>query len=207
MSVLFFVEQLSPIKMKIKLTGGQNWKQCPWKFPEWNCMWFGRNTDEKEYIKNLKYRKYNTKKKKDGLHETRYILIHPIACYHSQLSSFSYTLIITESNLIFVHLHIQVWKRTCSQDSMQLCEELSAPHASVAYGNTFSSSNMTHKSSIFINLSHHCGGYWPTFLYSVALVRWHLQGHLCAVIVLLLDLVTAKYSRVKYEAICLTAKA
>lgn len=27
-------------------------------------MWFGRNTDEKEYIKNLKYRKYNTKKKK-----------------------------------------------------------------------------------------------------------------------------------------------
>lgn len=72
-------------------------------------MWFGRNTDEKEYIKNLKYRKYNTKtKKKDGLHETRYILIHPIACYHSQLSSFSYTLIITESNLIFVHLHIQV---------------------------------------------------------------------------------------------------
>lgn len=49
-------------------------------------MWFGRNTDEKEYIKNLKYRKYNTKKN-DGLHETRYILLHPIACYHSQLSS------------------------------------------------------------------------------------------------------------------------
>lgn len=93
---------------------------------------------------------------------------------------FLYTLIFTESNLIFVHLHTQVWKRTCSQDSMQSCEKLSAPHASVAYGKTFSSSNMTHKSSLFISLSHHCGGYWPTFLYSVALVRWHLQGLLCA---------------------------
>lgn len=40
-------------------------------------MWFGRNTDEKEYIKNLKYRKYNTKK---VWVTSDKICFHPIAC-------------------------------------------------------------------------------------------------------------------------------